>query len=54
MRFDVVVRGGTVVLPQTNGVAVDIGISGGKFAALLAPGTPAERAECTRDFVDCP
>ncbi len=45
MRFDVVVRGGTVVLPQTNGVAVDIGISGGKFAALLAPGTPAERAE---------
>lgn len=39
MKFDLVVRGGTVVLPQTNGVAVDVAISKGRIAAILAPGT---------------
>jgi dihydropyrimidinase len=39
MKFDLVVRGGTVVLPETNGVAVDVAISKGRIAAILAPGT---------------
>lgn len=45
MRFDLVVRGGSVVLPGTDGVAADIAISGEKIAALLAPGTAADAAE---------
>ncbi len=44
MRFDLVVRGGSVVLPGTNGIAVDIAISGEKIAALLAPGTAVDAA----------
>jgi dihydropyrimidinase len=42
MKFDLVVRGGTVVLPQTNGVAVDVAISKGRIAAILAPGTAVD------------
>jgi dihydropyrimidinase len=45
MRFDLVVRGGTVVLPQTDGVAADVAISGEKIAAVLAPGTTVDAAE---------
>ena len=45
MKFDLVIRCGTVVLPQTDGVAVDIAISDGRIAALLLPGTAAEATE---------
>jgi dihydroorotase (multifunctional complex type) len=45
MAFDRVIRGGTVVLPQTDGVAADIAISGEKIAAVLAPGTSVDAAE---------
>ena len=45
MAFDLLVRGGTVVLPGTNGVAADIGISNGRITAVLAPGAMAESAE---------
>lgn len=44
MKFDLVVRGGTVVLPQTNGVAVDVAISQGRIAAILAPGSAVDAA----------
>ena len=44
MPFDLVVRGGTVVLPQTDGVPADIAISGEKIAAVLAPGTAVDSA----------
>jgi dihydroorotase-like cyclic amidohydrolase len=45
MAFDLVVRGGTVVLPETDGVAADIAISNGRIAAVLAPGAEVEAAE---------
>jgi dihydropyrimidinase len=45
MKFDLVVRGGTVVLPQTNGVAVDVAISKGRIAAILAPGTALDATQ---------
>src|SRR5579875_1485132 len=45
MRFDLVVRGGSVVLPGTDGVAADIAVSDEKIAALLAPGTAVDAAE---------
>src|SRR5215468_1637784 len=45
MAFDLLMRGGTVVLPDTDGVAADIVISDGRIAAVLAPGTMAEAAE---------
>jgi dihydroorotase (multifunctional complex type) len=45
MRFDLVVRGGTVVLPDTDGVAADIAIREGRIAAVLAPRTAVEAAE---------
>ena len=51
MPFDLVVRGGTVVLPQADGVAADIAISEGKIAAILAPGTEVDAAE-TLDVTD--
>jgi len=38
MQFDCIVRGGTVVFPESGERQVDIGISGGKISALLAPG----------------
>jgi len=44
MRFDLLIRGGTVVLPQTDGVAADVAISGEKIAAILAPGTAVDAA----------
>ena len=45
MRFDLIIRGGTVVLPQTDGVPADIAISGEKIAAILAPGTAVDAAD---------
>jgi dihydropyrimidinase len=51
MQFDLVIRGGTVVLPQTDGVAADIAISEEKIAAILAPGTAVDAAE-TLDVTD--
>jgi dihydropyrimidinase len=45
MVFDLLVRGGTVVLPDTDGVTADIGISDGRIAAMLVPGATAEAAE---------
>jgi dihydropyrimidinase len=51
MPFDLVIRGGTVVLPQTDGVAADIAISEEKIAAILAPGTAVDAAQ-TLDATD--
>jgi len=48
MSFDLIVRGGTVVLPDTNGVAVDIAIKDERIAAIIAPGTAAD----SRDTLD--
>jgi len=45
MQFDLVVRGGTVVLPQSDGAPADVAISGEKIAAILAPGTTVDAAE---------
>ena len=45
MGFDLAIRGGTVVLPETDGVAVDIAISNGRIAAMLAPGAAVDVAE---------
>ena len=45
MSFDLIVRGGTVVLPDTNGVAADIAIKDERIAAILAPGTAADARE---------
>jgi dihydropyrimidinase len=45
MPFDLVIRGGTVVLPQSDGLAVDIAISEEKIAAILAPGTEVDAAD---------
>jgi dihydropyrimidinase len=45
MSFDLVVRGGLVVLPGTNGVDADIAVSQGRIAAILAPGTAVEATE---------
>src|ERR1043166_8422339 len=45
MPFDLVIRGGNVVLPQTDGLAVDIAISEEKIAAILAPGTEVDATD---------
>jgi dihydroorotase (multifunctional complex type) len=42
MSFDLIIRGGTAVLPDTNGVPADLAVSGGRIAAILAPGTAAD------------
>jgi allantoinase len=41
--FDLLVRGGTVVLPD-RAEPLDVGVRDGRIAALLAPGTPATAA----------
>ncbi|NKC32674.1 dihydroorotase [Falsiroseomonas selenitidurans] len=43
-RHDLLLRGGTAVLPGLGPVACDIAVTEGRIAALLAPGTPAEAA----------
>ncbi|MGE3627696.1 MAG: dihydroorotase family protein [Hyphomicrobiales bacterium] len=40
MEFDLLVRNGDVVFPEHGVVPADIGVSSGKIAAILAPGTP--------------
>ena len=45
MSFDLVIRGGKVVLPDTDGVAVDIAVSEGRVAAIIVSGTPIEAHE---------
>src|SRR6476646_10397902 len=45
MSFDLIIRGGTAVLPEADGVAVDIAISNGRIAAILSPGTAVEARE---------
>jgi dihydropyrimidinase len=45
-RFDLVVRGGTLVIPGVGTVAADIGICGGRIAAI------GELAEAAADVVD--
>ena len=45
MRFDLLIRGGTVVLPDTDGVAADVAIGGEKIAAVLSPRTGVDAAE---------
>ena len=45
MAFDLVIRRGTVVLPDTDGVAADIAIAKGRIAAILAPGTAVDAKE---------
>src|ERR1041384_8336510 len=45
MSIDLIVRGGTVVLPVTNGVPADIAIKGERIAAILSPGAAADARE---------
>ncbi|MCW3815769.1 amidohydrolase family protein [Micromonospora sp. DR5-3] len=50
-NFETVIVGGTVVA-DSDVVRLDIGINGGRIAALMAPGTPHVAAE-TIDASDC-
>lgn len=43
--FDLLIRGGNVVLPDVGVTSIDLGISDGRIAAHLAPGTPASAKE---------
>jgi len=45
MSFDLLIRGGIVVLPDTDGVSADVAINGGRIAAILAPGTQVDARE---------
>ncbi len=45
MRFDSIIRNGTVVFPDRAEAACDIAIAGGRIAAILARGTPAEAGQ---------
>jgi dihydroorotase (multifunctional complex type) len=45
MSFDLIIRDGTAVLPETDGVAVDVAVSDGRIAAILSPGTAVEARE---------
>jgi dihydropyrimidinase len=45
MRYDLLIRGGRVVLPATDGVLVDIAVCGGKIAGILEPGSDAPSDE---------
>lgn len=60
MRYDLIIKSGTVVRPEGS-VPLDVAVSGGKIAALLPPGAAAE-AEAVLDicgkllypgFIDC-
>ena len=44
-RFDIVLRGGDLLLPAAPPVAGDLAIRDGKFAAILAPGSAADARE---------
>jgi dihydropyrimidinase len=45
MRFDCIIKSGTVVNPASGPSRLDIGIRDGRIAALLRPGTEADAAE---------
>jgi dihydroorotase-like cyclic amidohydrolase len=45
MGFDTVIRGGEVVIAKVGINALDIAISDGKIAALLAPGADMEAGD---------
>ena len=44
-QFDLVLGGGEILLPGSAPVAADLAIGNGKFAAILAPGSPAPSRE---------
>lgn len=44
-QFDLVLRGGEVILPGAGRTACDIAVQNGRIAALLAPGATADAAE---------
>jgi dihydropyrimidinase len=46
--FDLILRGGAVLLPGADPVPADLAIRGGKFAAILAPGSIAD----AREYID--
>ena len=48
MHFDLLVKNGTVVFPDRPEVLLDVAISGGCIAAVLAPGSKAE----AKDVID--
>lgn len=54
--YDVVIRGGDAILPQSGRVACDIAIRNGRIAAILAPGEPcaAETERSARGLVILP
>lgn len=44
-RFDLVVRGGTIVQPGVRPFEADISVTDGRIAALLGSGTQVDAAE---------
>ena len=49
--FDLIISGGIAVMPAAT-AAADIGVAGGKIAAIGAPGASAPRHGCRRDGPD--
>lgn len=45
MSYDLLIRGGSAVLPGTDGVPADIAVQQGKIAAILSPSTAVEAQE---------
>jgi dihydroorotase-like cyclic amidohydrolase len=45
MPYDLLIRGGRVMLPRTDGVPADIAVAGGKIVGVLASGSGAEARE---------
>jgi dihydroorotase-like cyclic amidohydrolase len=45
MTYDLLIRGGSAILPGTDGVAADLAVEGGRIAAILAPGAAADARE---------
>ena len=44
MRYDLLIRNGRVVLPGTDGVAADVGVTKGKVSGILSPNSGADAA----------
>src|SRR3984893_17786427 len=45
MRYDLLIRGGRVILPGTDGVPADIAVKHGKIAGIVSPGNGVDAAE---------
>src|SRR5262245_62022050 len=45
MAYDLLIRGGSAVLPGTDGVPADIAVANGKIAGVLSPGSAAGARE---------